>query len=224
MPRTRKKTEADRPTYRPSPQPVNEQEQFLAALAGANLRHIVDRYGRANVDAVLDAIAADARRQLNDRQRLEIQDLWHAQARPLIPVSVPRLDSPPSSAAQRRAERYRRHREEDVDSVIREQVRVRQLEDGLSIILEREPDSWERRRLVEFVDGVRAGKAVAQIALEAKVSATTVERGLREVRNARIAAEAEQLANPSPHNELNDGRGTNIPVLIEGENNRRASP
>jgi transposase len=111
-----------------------------------------------------------------------------------------------------------------VDSVIREQVRVRELEDGLAVILEREPDSWERRRLVEFVDGVRAGKAVAQIALEAKVSAATVERGLREVRNARIAAEAEQLASPGPENKLNDGRGTKLPVLIEGENNRGASP
>src|ERR1700722_14345587 len=200
MPRTRKKTDADRPMYRPPSEPVNEQEQFLAALAGANLRHIVYRYGRANVDAVLDAIAADARRQLNDRQRLEIQDLWHVQARPLIPVSVPRVDSLASSEERRRGQRYRRHREQDVDSVIREQVRVRQLEDGLSIILEREPDSWERRRLVEFVDGVRDGKSVSQIALEAKVSAATVERGLREVRNARIAAEAEQLAKPRPNN------------------------
>jgi hypothetical protein len=216
MPRTRKKTDADRPTYRPTSQPVNEQEQFLAALAGANLRHIVDRYGRANVDAVLDAIAVDARRQLNDRQRLEIQDLWHAQARPLIPVSVPRVDSLASSDERRRAQRYRRHREEDVDASIREQVRVRQLEHGLAVILEREPDSWERRRLVEFVDGVRAGRPVAHIALEANVSTATVERGLREVRNARVAAEAGELASPSPHNELNDGRGTNIPVSIEG--------
>jgi hypothetical protein len=224
MPRTRKKTEADRPTYRPTRPPLSVPEDLEPFLEGVELRRIVEKYGAVNIQLVVEMIAEQARRELIDRRSRENLDAWKANMRPLAAATTAGLESLDTSDARRRAVRYRRHREEEVDVRIREQVRVRQLEDGLSIILEREPDSWERRRLVEFVDGVRAGKPVAQIALEAKVSAATVESGLREVRNARVAAEAEQLANPSPHNELNDGRGTKTPVLIEGENNRRASP
>jgi DNA-binding phage protein len=100
----------------------------------------------------------------------------------------------PSSDALRQTPGYRRCREAGVDSIIRQQLRIGHLEAGLAVIVETQPDSWHRRQLVEIVDGIKAGKSATQIAVDMGVGRATIDRRLAEVRNARVNAEAEELA------------------------------
>ena len=74
---------------------------------------------------------------------------------------------------------------------------------------------WYRRQVVDCVDGVQAGKPVAQIAQELGVHPSTVERRLREVREAAaVSAEAEQLSNPCPLSGPNEGLGPSPPLYL----------
>src|SRR5262249_32726663 len=144
-------------------------------------------------------------------------DDFKAGARPWMPARTMPLPLLATLAARRRQPRYRRHRQEVLDSKIRQQARVRQLEAGLAIILERESDSWHRRELVAIADGAIAGLTATQIAQTLGISTSTVERRLAEIRNAPVAAEAKkQLAGPCPLPGQSEGLGTKIPLHIEG--------
>jgi hypothetical protein len=114
--------------------------------------------------------------------------------RPLFPASLPRPDSLPPSDTWRQIPGYRRCREAGVDSIIRQQSRIGHLEAGLAVIVEKQPDSWHRRQLVEIVDGIKSGKSAAQIAQDMGVGRATINRRLAEIRNARVSAEADELA------------------------------
>jgi hypothetical protein len=194
MPRKRPKTADDMPTYRkpilPSLPLADRLEGFVE---GIQLRRIVEKYGAQGVELVLDLIAEQTRRELIDKRRRESQDAWKANVRPLG-AAAPRLPSLQTVEQRRSTRRYRRHREESIDYTIREQARVRQLEAGLAIILEDDPDGWHRRELVDIVNGVRAGMTVAQIALDLGCSVSTVELRLTKLRNAAVTGEIEQLA------------------------------
>jgi hypothetical protein len=216
MPRKRPKTAADRPTYRPPSMPtIAVPEQLQPFLAGIAIRHIIDRYGMDNVQVVLGAmIAEQARRELIDRRTSETLDGWKTNMRPMAAATTAGPGPLPTSDERRRTQRYRRYRQESVDSVIQRQARDRELEAGLAAILEREETiPGYRQQVTEIVDRVEAGQSAARIAQELGVSPSTVERRLAEVRKgALVSVEAEQLSNPCPSSGPNDGLGTNIPL------------
>jgi hypothetical protein len=189
--RSKRKTDADKATYHGSSTTPAVPEQLQSFVDGIELRRIVDRYGAENVQLALGVIA---RQELIDRRNRETLDNWKANMRPLGPASLPRPDSLPSSDALRQTPGYRRCREAGVDSIIRQQLRIGHLEAGLAVIVETQPDSWHRRQLVEIVDGIKAGKSATQIAVDMGVGRATIDRRLAEVRNARVNAEAEELA------------------------------
>jgi hypothetical protein len=73
-------------------------------------------------------------------------------------------------------------------------VQQKTLEAGLSVILEREPYSAKRRKLVEIVDLAKAGSNNPEIARELKIPLRTVERYLHKLRREAANAEARELA------------------------------
>ncbi len=218
MPRKRPKTAEDLPTYRkPALPPLAVPEHLEPFLAGIELRRIVEKYGVDNIQLILGVLAEQTRREMIDRRRRETFDAWQVNMRPLAAATIASPPSLKTSEERRATSRYRRHRQEGLDFTIRKQARVRELEIGLAIKLEREQDSWHRRELIGIVNGVKAGMTVAQIARELGCSASTVEHRLAEIRNAAVvAAEAEQLAIPCPASGQNEGLGTNAPVKVEG--------
>jgi hypothetical protein len=191
---SKRKTDADKATHQSSQATPTLPEQLQPFVDGIELRRIVDRYGAANVQLVLGVIAEQAREELIERRSREMQDNWKANMRPLGPASLPRPDSLLPSDTRRQMPGYRRCREAGVDSIIRQQLRIGHLEAGLAVIVEKQPDTWHRRQLVEIVDAIKAGKSAAQIAKEMGVGRATIDRRLAEIRNARVNAEAEQLA------------------------------
>jgi hypothetical protein len=202
MPLKRPKTAADRPTYRPSSTPpLAVPDQLQPFLAGMEIQRIVYKYGVANVQLVLGVIAELARREMVEQRSRETLDLWKSNVRPLASATTPELASLPSSDERRRTPRYRRHREATVDTTIRQQTRVREIEAGLAVILEHEPDGWERRELVDIANGVKAGKTVAEIADELGVSVSTIERRLTDLREAVCGQKSASLSG------LNEGLG-----------------
>lgn len=214
MPRKRPKTEADRPTYRASSTPpLAVPDQLQPFLAGMEIQRAVQKYGVANVQLVLGVIAALARRELIDERRREILDAWKSKMRLLVSATAPQLPSLQTSDARRRQRRYRRHREAEMDSTIRQQTRARELEDGLAILLESGADAWYRRQLDEIVERAKAGETATQIGRELRVSTRTIERRLSEIRNAALGA-AERPTSTCPISGQDGGRGTNIPLSI----------
>jgi DNA-directed RNA polymerase specialized sigma24 family protein len=109
---------------------------------------------------------------------------------------MPRLPSAQPSAVGRKIRRYQKHREEKLDSVIRDQTRARQIEDGLGAILAAESrvDEWKRNEYTEIVDRTLAGDTAQQIAVALGLTLRTVERRLSEVRQAAVAKEEKALA------------------------------
>jgi DNA-binding NarL/FixJ family response regulator len=138
--------------------------------------------------------------------------------RPLVAATTAELATLKPSDERRRAKRYRRHREAEIDSQIRKKKRDRELEAGLAVILDRaEQIPGYGSQVAAIVDRVEAGQSVAQIAQELVVHTSTVERRLRDVRKAAVAsAEAEQLSGTCPLGGLNEGPGPNDPLYIEG--------
>jgi DNA-binding NarL/FixJ family response regulator len=188
MPRKRLKTAADRSIYRPpSTPPLAVPDQLQPFLAGMEIQRIVTKYGVANVQLVLGVIAELARREMVEQRSRETLDLWKSNVRPLASVTMPELASLTTSEKRRSAPRYRRHREAAVDTTIRQQTRVREIEAGLAIILEKEPDGWYRRELVDIANSVKAGETVAEIADGLSISVSTIERRLAELREAACA-------------------------------------
>jgi len=185
MPRQKLKSEADRPTHRPpSTPPSAAPGQLEPYLAGMEIQRIVQKYGVANVQLVLGVMAELARREMIEQRCRETLDLMKAKVRPMASATIPELTPLPSSAKRRTAPRYRRHREARIDTTIRQQQRVRELEAGLAVILESEPDGWYRRELVDIVNGVSAGRTVAEIASGLGISISTVENRLVDLREA----------------------------------------
>lgn len=194
MPPKRPKTADDLPTYRkPVLPPLALADDLEGFLEGLQLRRIVEKYGVDNLRLVLSVIAEQARRELIDRRRRETQDAWKAGMRPLAYATPPKLPTLQPVDQRRRSRRYRRHREEHIDCTIREQARLRQLETGLAIILEKELVGWHRNELVVIVNGVKAGMTTAQIAQDLGCSVSTVELRLTKLRNATVTGEVEQL-------------------------------
>lgn len=217
MPRKRPKTAEDLPTYRkPALPSLAVPEHLEPFLAGIELRRIVEKYGVGNVQLILGVLAEQARSEMIDRRRRETLDAWQVNMRPLAPATIASLPSLKTSKERRATRRYRRHRQEGLDFTIRQQARVRQLETGLAIILEKEPEGWHRSELVGIVNGVRTGMTAGQIAERLGCSTSTVERRLAEIRQAAISAEVEQLASPCPLAGQNDGLGTKPPTTLEG--------
>jgi DNA-binding NarL/FixJ family response regulator len=164
MPRKRPKTEADRA---PS-QPVTVPHELETFIDGVVLRRIVERYGQADVRAVLDAMAEQARREMIGQRSRDTLDLMKQNVRPA----------------------------QTALTVIKLPTRASRIEDGVAVILEREPDSWQRRQLVEIADRAKGGMSAAQIAKEVGVSQRTVERRLAELlKTAEVAAEVDALVN-----------------------------
>jgi DNA-directed RNA polymerase specialized sigma24 family protein len=184
MPRKKRKTDLDRPVYRP-PSPL------AAFTAGVALGRIVDQCGMADVRAVLELI---------ERRCSQTRDAWKTNAKPMTAATAELVELP-TATERRRAPGYRRHREDAMDSAIRRQERDRELEAGLAVIVEREERiPGYRAQVAEIVDRVEAEQSVAQIAEEMGIHPSTVERRLRDVRNAAVAsAEAEQLSSQAVH-------------------------
>lgn len=182
MPRKRQKTDADRPVYRPSaPTTVpKELEPFFDRL---ELRRIVERYGMHNVQFVLARIAEQQRREMIERRSQEIRDAWKEKLRPLGPIRAPR------PVAGRRWHRHTRTREESLDNVIAHQARLRELEKGLNVMLERAIHLDSKHQFVEIVDRTKAGETAAQIAGALGISERTVETRLAELRKAAVTEE-----------------------------------
>jgi hypothetical protein len=212
MPRSRRKTEADRPTYRP---PSNSPSYLTPFLAGRLLRRIVEQCGMNNVRAVLGAMGGPPR-ELIERRCSETLDGWKSGMRPMVAATVEAPAPLMPSDERRSIPGYRRHREAAIDSIISKQARDRELEDGLAVILERkERVPGYRRQVVEIVDGIEAGQTVAQIALGLGVHPRTVERRLVDIRKAAaVSAEAEQLSGPCPPAGQNDGLGPEPPLYL----------
>jgi hypothetical protein len=185
------------------------------------VKEYVKEYGVDNVGALLDAmIAQEGRRELIERRASDTRDAWKVNMRPMTAATTAELAPLATSDERRRAPRYRRHREEEIDAQIRKQARDRELEDGLAVILERqERMPGYRNQVAEIVDRVEAGQSVAQIAQEMVIHTSTVERRLRDIREAAtVSDEVAQLSNPCPLPGLNEGRGPRTPVrTIKGE-------
>lgn len=145
-------------------------EHLEPFLAGVELRRIVEKYGVANVQLIVGVMAEQTRREMIARRSRETLDLMKANVRPA----------------------------QTALTVDKEPTRANQLEDGVAHILETQPDSWQRRQLVEIADRVKAGMSAAQTAYEVGVSTRTVERRLAEIREAAAAAEMEALAKTCP--------------------------
>lgn len=211
MPRARRKTEADRPTYRP---PSNSPTYLTPFLAGRLLRRIVEQCGMNNVRAVLGAMGGA--RELIERRCSETLDGWKSGMRPMVAATTAEPAPLATSDERRKSPGYRRHREAAIDSIISKQARDRELEDGLAVILERkERLPGYRRQVVEIVDGIEAGQSVAQIAQGLGVHPRTVERRLVDVRKAAaVSVEAEQLSGPCPPAGQNDGLGPDPPLYL----------
>jgi hypothetical protein len=184
MPRTRPKTALDRPHYRPSPPPPQVPEGLEQYVDGLVFRQIVERYGVQNVQRALELIAEHQRREMIERRSQEIRDNWKENVRPLAAIRIPRLPAIPTAL----------HREERLDSEIKQQARARQLEDGLAVLVERGGlDEWERRQLTAIVAATNAGETAEQIAAALGVSARTIWYRLESVRNAdKIAVACEK--------------------------------
>jgi hypothetical protein len=186
MPRKRPKTAADLPTYRPTPLRAlpEELEPFVDGVA---LRQIVERCGVENVQLVLSLLAEQQRREMIERRSQDTRDAWKEKLRPIAPIRIPRLPALHSSRDARSSPGYRRHREENLDKVIREQQRARELENGLAGVLSGGIDDWKKQQYAEIVDRTKAGETAAQIAAALDVSERTVEGRLAELRKAAIA-------------------------------------
>jgi len=184
MPRKRTKTAADRPAYRaPAPTPLpQELEPYLDAL---HLRRIVQQYG---VQRVLELIAEQQRREMVERRAQETMDGWKSNMRPLAPIRVPR------AVASQTWHRCNQTREQSLDNVIAHQTRIRELELGLSVILEQAVPTEFKHQLIEIVDRVRAGETAAQIAAALDVSERTVAERLADLRRAAVTEEEEELS------------------------------
>lgn len=179
MPRKRPKTAADRPTYRTTARPPLPKE-LEGFSDGLQLRAIVQRYGLSDVQRVLAILAEEERRELTERRCSETLDAWKSNTRPLAPIRIPRLPSIPPAAAQR--SRHGKSAEEMLDAVIRQQTRKRELEDGLAVMhLE---NDWRRSQIVEIAERTIAGETAKEIAESMGVSDATIERRLKEVREA----------------------------------------
>ena len=85
--------------------------------------------------------------------------------------------------------------EEHLDHTALRQARVRDLEDGLTAILESGMDAWRKRQMTEIVKQTIAGRTAAQIAKEEGVGDATIERRLKELREAaaRLVRYADRL-------------------------------
>ncbi len=188
MPRKRPKTAADRPVYRPAPAPIvpGVLEPYLDGL---ELRRIVERYGVANLQLALSLIAEQHRREMVERRSQEIRDAWKENARPLGPVRIPALSGLRSSRDARNSPRYRGHREEHLDKLIRIQQRERELEAGLAVIMESNADSWKKKELADIVHRATSGQTSAEIAAALGTSVRTIENRLSELRQAGVSKE-----------------------------------
>ena len=124
MPRqTKRKTEADRPIYRP---PNFDAAIRLAGrarravLAGVELRRIVEEFGMSNVQAVLGAmIAQQGRRELVERRaQLRLVTTGKSKyARPIVAATTGELAPSATSDERRKEPRYRRHREAEIGAL-----------------------------------------------------------------------------------------------------------
>lgn len=178
MPRKRPKTEADRPNYRtPAMPPLAVPEHLEPFLAGVELRRIVEKYGVANVELIVGVMAEQARREMIAHRSRETLDLMKANVRPA----------------------------QTALTVDKQPTRANQLEDGVAHILATEPDSWQRRQLVEIADGVQAGKTLAEVAQEVGVRLRTAERRVAYLKKA--AAEMEALTKACSECGQNGGGG-----------------
>lgn len=182
MPRKRPKTALDRPMYRPSA-PRAVPEPLEPFMDGMELRRIVERYGLDNLQLALALIAEQQRREMVARRCRDTQDAWKENARPIAPVSIP------SAVAGRQWHRRTQTLEQHLDNVIYQRARVRELEDGLALMLDELGDGSlaclrKKAQLREIVSRIRDGDTAAQIASALHISETTVENRLAELRKA----------------------------------------
>jgi hypothetical protein len=195
MPRRRPKTAADQAIYRaPALRPLdvpNDLEPFFAAV---ELRGRVEKLQAADSNGLQGILAEHARGKLIERRSAETLDAWKTSVRPLLAAKRNYLPELATSEANRTTAGYRRHREEGMDALIRRQIHTRELEAGLTAILERDADGWHRRELVEIVDKSNAGSTAAEIAAQLGIGTRTVERRLAEIRNAASLAHVQTAA------------------------------
>lgn len=123
-----------------------------------------------------------------ERRSQEIRDAWKEKLRPLGPIRAPR------PASGRTWHRHARSREQSLDNVIAQQARLRELEKGLSVLLDCAIHTDLKHQLIEIVDRVKAGETAAQIAAALDVSERTVAERLAELRKAAISQEEEALS------------------------------
>lgn len=128
---------------------------------------------RANADGATLPSPADARAELADRTRRDMQDQW------LGTRSLRRPSSQPVDPAHT-------------------PVKDTMLESGLLSVIEAHPFSAKLRKLVAIVDLVKAGKKNPEIAKRLNVPLRTVERYLQNLRTEGAKAEARELASRYP--------------------------
>ena len=182
MPRKRPKTAADRPTYRPTA-PLSVPQKLEPFLDGLELRRIVQQYGLQNVELALALIAERQRREMIERRLQEIRDAWKQNVRPRGPIRIPR------AVGGRQWRRHNQTLEQHLDNVIFHEARIRELEDGLAIVLDQIGGGSfarlrKRAQLMDIVSRVKDGETAAQIAKALHVSERTVENRLAELREA----------------------------------------
>lgn len=180
MPKKLLKTAADRPPVYRAPSPVPVPEELEPYLDELQLRRIVQQYG---AQRVLEFVTEQQRRQMVERRSQAMMDAWKEHLRPLAPVQVPR------AVSGRTWHRHNQTREQSLDNVIAHQARLRELENGLAVLLECAIPTELKHQLIEIVDRTKAGETAAQIAAALDVSERTVGDRLADLRKAAVSEE-----------------------------------